>query len=119
MKKLATMTAAAALLLGSAGAAQAGGGSVSDSEEFFCYLNFFKTITVQIDNVDTDVMVYAQGMIDDSVEAIVISKRDEIVTKYTTDEGYTLGDWLGNLASEEEFCNGALVNGDLVSPYSP
>ena len=76
MRKLATMTAAAALMLGFAGAAQAGGGSdttFGDDAEFHCYL-FFE----DVGDDDKD----AQAMINGTEEE-AIKKVDEMIDKYT------------------------------------
>ena len=76
MKKLATMTAAAALMLGFAGAAQAGGGSdttFGDDADFHCYLFF-----VDLGDDDKDAQAMINGTEDEANK-----KVDEMIAKYT------------------------------------
>ena len=83
MKKLATMTAAAALMLGFAmsmgtSGALAASSSVSGSEAFHCYL-FFTEVGPE-DNK------FAQASINGSTPEEVNDKAREIIEKYADDE---------------------------------
>ena len=95
MKKLATLTAAAALMLGLAmsigtSPALAGGTSDSTGAGSHCYMFFFLDLTPGPD-------LFAQAMMNDTSPGVVIIKSNEMIEKYVTELGFVLTHDVGNV----------------------